>query len=129
MRGQFLNFSFGFTCLFHFSCYLFQRLSIHQRLGLGKEVGKQFHMVIAYWIMGNGRSDKVTGNQLRSLMDQLVKCMLPVGSGLTPDDRAGSVVHFFALSADIFTVTFHIALLKVSRKSVQVLIVRQYSLR
>src|SRR5690606_42166308 len=97
--------------------------------GLGKEVGKQFHMVIAHGIMGNGRCDKIAGNQLGTLVDQLVESMLPVGAGLSPDNGSGGVIHFFALSAGILAVTFHISLLEISCKAVQVLIVRQYSLR
>src|SRR5512141_327368 len=80
-------------------------------------------MVIADWIMADGRSDEIAGDQPGSLVDQLIECMLTVSAGFTPDDGAGLVVHPVSIPVHIFTIAFHIALLEIGREPVQVLII------
>src|SRR5690606_17732654 len=124
MGGELFDFSTGFTAFFDLGFYFLQGFAVHQSLSLGKEVGTQLHMGVTHWIVGNGWSDKITGNQLRPLMDQLVKCMLAVGTGLSPNDGPCSIVYLLSIPADVFPITFHIALLKISGKAVQVLVIR-----
>lgn len=81
--------------------------------------------MIAQRVMADGRRDEVARHQLGALMDQLVERMLAVGARLTPDDRAGLVIHRIAVAIDVLAVGFHVALLEVSGKTVHVLIVRQ----
>lgn len=58
-------------------------------------------------------------------MDQLIERMLTVGPRLTPDDWASLVIHRIAVTVNVFTVGFHVALLEVGRKAVHILVVRQ----
>ncbi len=76
-------------------------------------------------VVGLDRGDEVCRYQLRSLVDQLVKGMLAVNAGGTPDDRAGVVVHGFALQGNTLAVALHVALLQVGRQFAQVVVVGQ----
>ena len=49
--------------------------------------------------------------------------MLPVCAGFAPYNRAGGITGFIANAVDIFTIAFHIALLKIGCKAVHILIV------
>ena len=60
-------------------------------------------------------------------MDQLIKSMLAVGARLSPDNGAGMVIYLFSVSIYSLSITFHIALLEISSKPVQVLIIRENS--
>ena len=60
-----------------------------QGLGLGKEVGHEFGVVIAQRVVALAKADEVAGDQLGALVDELVEGVLPVGAGLAPDDRSG----------------------------------------
>src|SRR5690349_17186308 len=55
--------------------------------------------------------------------------MLSVRAGLTPDNRTGGVRYTMPGTIHAFTITLHIAVLKLSSHAVHVLIVRQNSLR
>ena len=48
-------------------------------------------MVLAYRIMTDGGSQKIRRDELGALMDQLVKRMLAVGAGFSPDDGTGLI--------------------------------------
>ena len=61
-------------------------------------------------------------------MNELIKSMLPVGAGFAPNYRTGVIIYLLTGAIDGFAIAFHIALLKVGGKSVQVLIVRQNGL-
>lgn len=58
-------------------------------------------------------------------MDQLVERVLAVSARLTPDDWTRLVIHRVAVTVNVLTVGFHIALLEVGRKAMHVLVVRQ----
>lgn len=58
-------------------------------------------------------------------MDQLIERVLTVSPRLAPDDRASLVIHDVAVTVNVLTVGFHVALLEVSGKAMHVLIVRQ----
>src|SRR5690606_32866900 len=59
-------------------------------------------------------------------MNQLVERMLPICPRLTPDHRPCLIVYALPIAIDILSIAFHIALLEVCRKAMQVLIIRQY---
>ena len=61
-------------------------------LGLCQAVGHEEFVMVADVMRGLGKSDEVAGDQLGSLMNQLVVGVLSVGSWLAPDHRAGLVV-------------------------------------
>src|SRR5262245_22726126 len=71
-------------------------------------------------------SDKITWDQPRSLMDQLVKRMLAVGSRLAPIDGTGIVIDPLTIDSHMFAVAFHRQLLKISRKSLEILLIGQH---
>lgn len=58
-------------------------------------------------------------------MNQLIERVLTVGARLAPDDRARLVIHGVAVTVNVFTVGFHVALLEVGGKAVHILVVRQ----
>ncbi len=68
---------------------------------------------------------EVTWNESRSLMDQLVKRMLAVGSRLTPVNRAGIAGDFRSIKGDMLAIALHCQLLEISWESLQVLLVRK----
>src|SRR5690606_3344400 len=82
-------------------------------------------MMLPDGMVRNRWSDEVTGDQFGALMNQLVERMLPVGSRFTSNDRSGLIRHALAVTINVFPVAFHIALLKISGKPMQVLIVWQ----
>ena len=48
-----------------------------------------------------GRSDKIRWNQFRSLMDELIECMLAVGTRFTPNNWASRVFNTTTASSDV----------------------------
>src|SRR6266542_3140596 len=71
------------------------------------------------------KPDEITWDQPRSLMDQLVKRMLTVGSRLAPIDGTGIVIDFFAIERHMFAVALHRQLLQISRKALEILLIGQ----
>ena len=96
-----------------------------QRLGLGEHIRQENVVVPAERIERLAERDEVARNEPRSLMDQLVKRMLAVGSWLAPVDGAGIVGDFRTIECDVFAVALHRQLLQISREALQVLLVRQ----
>src|SRR5262245_62044945 len=80
-------------------------------------------MMIACCIVTDGRGNEVAWNNLCSLVNQLVKRMLSVGSRFTPDHWSCRIIHFIAVAVNILTIAFHISLLKICCKAMHVLIV------
>src|SRR5690606_10969011 len=78
--------------------------------------------------MGLRRRDEITWNQFSALMNELVKGMLAVGTRLAPDDGPCLIIHRIAFAIHILAITFHIALLEVRRKPMQVLVVGEDSM-
>ena len=70
--------------------------------------------------------DEVARDQARTLVDQLVERVLPVGAGLAPVDRAGVIRHDLAVERDTLAVALHRQLLEVGREALQVVLVRQH---
>src|SRR5262245_12661352 len=69
------------------------------------------------------KPDEITWDQPRSLMNQLVKRMLTVGSRLAPIDGSRIVVDFFTIESYMFAVAFHRQLLQISRKALEILLI------
>src|SRR3954470_5603890 len=78
-------------------------------------------------IMADHRRNEIAGYEHGSLVNQLVKRMLPICSRLPPYHRTGCVVYFFSVPVCALTITFHIPLLEISCKSMHILVVRKDS--
>src|SRR5271165_2374740 len=82
-------------------------------------------MVPAKGIERVNERDEVARDKPGSLMYQLIKRVLSVGSRLAPIDGPGRVVNLGPLKGHVFAVAFHRQLLQVGRESLEVLLVRQ----
>src|SRR5690606_12438141 len=82
-------------------------------------------MVLPDRVMGLGWRNEITGNQFGALVYQLIKCVLSIGAGLSPDDGTGLVVDRRAVTVHVFAVALHVTLLEVGSEPVQVLVVGQ----
>src|SRR5450755_42262 len=67
-----------------FSLDLLGGLAESESFGLGENVGQKHVVMMAERIQRFVEGDKIAGDVLRSLMDQLVEGMLAVGAGLAP---------------------------------------------
>ena len=81
-------------------------------------------MVVTFRIVTDGRRNKVAGYQHSALVNKLIKCMLAIGTRLTPDHGAGGVLNPLPVPVCTLAVAFHITLLKISSKAMHVLIIR-----
>ncbi len=85
-------------------------------------------MMLANGVVAHCRSQKICRHELCSLVHELIKCVLPVGPRLTPDDRPGLIVNFCAAAVNRFPVALHVALLKICREAMHVLVIGKYRL-
>src|SRR5690606_35377124 len=108
-----------------FLLYYLAAFTERQRFGLCEEVRQQLRMVVTQRIMGDSRGDEIARYHFGALVNQLVERVLTVGARLAPDDWASLVIHGVAVTVNVFTVGFHVALLEVGRKAVHVLVVWQ----
>ena len=76
-------------------------------------------------IVSFARGNEITRNQIRSLMNQLIESVLPVGSRFTPHNRTGRVVCRLARASYVLAVRFHVPLLEISSKTVKILVIGQ----
>src|SRR5262245_29449277 len=106
--------------------YFLRCLAEGQRFGLGEDVCQEHVVVPTQRVERLVERDEVAGNESRSLMNQLIEGMLPIGSRLAPIDRAGIVADSVALEGDVFAVALHRQLLQIGWESLEVLLVRQY---
>lgn len=60
-------------------------------------------------------------NLVFTLMNELIKCMLTICTWLPPDYRTSRIVNSLTTSGNVFSITFHIPLLKVGSKSMHIL--------
>src|SRR5579885_3557816 len=111
------------------SLHLFGGLAKGQRLGLRKEVRHQQVMVMSERIQRLAEADKVAGNELCSLVNQLVKSVLPVRARLSPDNRPSLVVDTIAFQRHMLAIAFHVQLLEIRTQPAKVVIVGQNSHR
>jgi hypothetical protein len=103
----------------------FGGLADHEGLRLCEEVGGE-HALVLVAVDGvvrlNGQ-DEVGGDELGALVEELEEGVLGVGTGLTEEDGAGSVLHIISTAGDSLAVGFHGELLKVGGEAVHVLVV------
>jgi len=104
-------------------------LALHQGFGLGQVVGEQDRVMLTQRVVAVGGRQEVTRDELGALVDELVKGVLAIGAGLTPDNRAGGIADRLSLQIHTFAVAFHVPLLEVGGEVQQVLVVRQNSMR
>jgi hypothetical protein len=69
-------------------------------------------------------TNEVCRDQFGTLMNELKKGMLRVGSWLSPNDGSGLVANWFAIAANALAVAFHDTLLQVRRQFLQILGIR-----
>ena len=81
---------------------------------------------VAQIVGGLGEPDEVGRDQPGALMDQLVEGVLAVGSRLAPEDFAGVVRHWRAVSAHGLAVGLHRQLLQIGGETGQVVRIGQY---
>src|SRR5580704_9271519 len=72
-------------------------------------------------------ADKVAGDQLRTLVDELVIGVLAIGAVRSPDDWARLVIDPATVEIDVLPVALHVELLQVGAEPGQILIVGQDS--
>ncbi|RNA23317.1 glucosephosphate isomerase [Brachionus plicatilis] len=98
---------------------------------LSEEVGQQNLVMQAtsHRIVGMNRRDKVAWYQSCSLMNQLVESMLSIGAWLAPNYRTCAVINLLIVAGHKFTIRFHVTLLEISSKAMQVLVIGQNCMR
>ena len=129
---------------------MFLGLSEGQSLGLSEVVGEKDTVVegTAEGIESGGRGNEISGNELGSLVNELVERVLTVGSGSAPDDGlkyhndsvpitqrlletatyTGLVIHTLATLGNELPVGLHVSLLEVIGELVKILIVGEKEL-
>src|SRR5689334_14560266 len=73
---------------------LLRRLAERERLGLRKDVGEEHRVVATKRVERVSKCNEVAGDYPRSLMDQLVKRVLTVGTRFAPVNRPGLIVDY-----------------------------------
>jgi hypothetical protein len=68
----------------------FGGLALHECFGLGEKITEQNRVMFADGMMRLNGSQEIARNQLRSLVNQLIKRMLAVRTRLAPDDGSGA---------------------------------------
>src|SRR5262249_37023342 len=97
-----------------------------QCLSLREHVSHEHVMVPAEPIQRLAKPDEITWDEPGSLVDQLVKRMLTVGSRLPPIDGTGIVIDPLTIESHMFTIAFHGQLLQISRKALEILLIGQH---
>ena len=94
---------------------------------------RQFETRISWWwrsaLVGSAATRKVDRHDLGALVQQLEEGVLPVGAGLSPQDRARSPRrHARAVHVDVLAVALHVELLKIGREAAEALVVGNHGL-
>src|SRR5215813_7317527 len=105
--------------------HLLGRLAERKRFCLSEYICQQHVVVRPQRIEWFRECDEVTGNKLRSLMNQLIERVLAVCSRLTPVDWAALVRYGESLQRDLLAVALHSQLLEIRGEPLQVLFIRQ----
>src|ERR1700745_2878189 len=108
-----------------FRFYLLRCLAERKCLGLGKNIGDQYVVMTAKRIQCLRESDEVAWDKPSPLVNQLVERVLTVRSRLSPVDGPRLLSYRFPVECDVLAVALHCQLLEISRKALQVLLVRQ----
>lgn len=74
-------------------------------------------------VVSSSGGNKVGGDEFGALVNELVERVLAVGTGSTPQDRAGLVINPVAILGDELSVRLHITLLEIIGEFVEVLVV------
>ena len=103
---------------------LIRRLSDHERLGLGEEVGCKHLLVLVALdrVVALGGEDEVGWDELGALVEKLVEGVLSVGGWLTEQNGTGCVLDIVAAAGDGLSVRLHGQLLEVGGEPVHVLV-------
>src|SRR5581483_537200 len=72
------------------------------------------------------KRDEVTGDELGSLVNQLIEGMLAVRARLAPVDRPGLVADFGSVQRNVLAVALHRQLLQIGGETLEILLVRQH---
>ena len=86
-------------------------------------------MMRQFRLMPFGGDHEFTRNDVRALMDQLIKRVLPVGACRAPNNRTARRGDGRAVAGDRLAVTLHLELLEISRQQRQPLIIGQHRAR
>jgi hypothetical protein len=97
-----------------------------KRFGLRKDVRDQHVVVPAQIVQALRERDKVTRDQVSTLMDQLVERVLTIGPRLPPIDRTGRIADLHAFEGHVLAIALHGQLLQVRGKAFEILFVGQY---
>ena len=79
-------------------------------------------LVVVNWIVRFGSEDEIGGDELSSLVEQLVEGVLSVCGGFTKEDGSGGVFDHLAVTRDALSIRLHRELLKVGREAMKVLV-------
>src|SRR3954453_23924029 len=102
------------------------RFSTEQCFRLGNEVRQQNVMVARHVVSRMDGHNKISGCNLRALMQMLEERMLAVRPRCTPDDWPRLVMDRRAGTIHSFAVAFHVELLQESRQMYEILGIRQH---
>jgi hypothetical protein len=79
-------------------------------------------LVVLNRVVALGSQDEVCGDELGTLVEQLVKRVLGVGGRLAKENGSGGVLDVVSAACDGLSVRLHGQLLEVSREPVEVLV-------
>ena len=130
-----MNFYFSFHLLLghpRLHQFLFNILSAfnnRQGLRLCKEVAHQYTVAVTDGIVRVNGTDEIARNNIGSLMDELIKCVLPIGPSFAKHNRSRLVGYRTPPFHDGLAVAFHANLLYVGREPPKIPIVEKHRLR
>src|ERR1700685_2087231 len=84
-------------------------------------------MVISKFAERLAKSEQIARDQFGSLMNELVKRVLPIGARLAPDDGPSLIIYRLAVEGYVLAVAFHLELLQVGGKALEIIRVGQDS--
>ena len=105
---------------------LLGRFAERQRLGLRENVCQQNIVMLSQPVQRLAERDEVARDEPGSLVDQLIKRVLAIGSRFTPIDRTRLVVRLHSVQRDVLAVALHRQLLEVGREALQILLVGKH---
>src|SRR5580704_10458796 len=108
-----------------FSLYLLRCFAERKCLRLSKNIGDQHVVMPAKRIQCLRESNEVAWDEPCPLVNQLVERVLTVRPRLAPVDGTRLVSYLFPVECDVLAVALHCQLLEISRKALQVLLIRQ----
>jgi hypothetical protein len=78
--------------------------------------------VVLNGVVAVDSEDKVSGDELSALVDELEERVLSIGARLAKEDWASSVANVFAVTSDGLAIRLHRQLLEVSWEAVHILV-------